>query len=112
MSAKISRRKFVRDVSAVALASSFARAAETEAEDAKVLARIEAHRPSCLEKLPKEFAARVGSAHVSGRYFLTEKPFLIEGAERLLALGTRLGKFWFEPDRPERSYPFHTIFHK
>lgn len=105
---KSSRRKFVRDVSAFALAAGFARPADAETDDSQLLARIEAHRPSRLSKLPKDFAARVGSAHVSGRYFLSEKPFLLEGAERLLALGTRLGKFWFEPDRPGRSYPFHS----
>jgi len=35
----------------------------------------------------------VGAAHVAGKYHLTAKPFLIEGAEKLLELGTRLGKF-------------------
>jgi hypothetical protein len=39
---------------------------------------------------------------------LTGQPFLLEGAEKLLSLGTRLGKFWFTPDGIARGYPFQS----
>ena len=51
---------------------------------------------------------RVGAAHVAGRYHLGSKPFLLEGAEKLLELGTRVGKFWFIPDSISKSYPFNS----
>lgn len=69
--------------------------------------RIEAHRPSRLARLPADFRRRVGATHVAGQYHLTDRPFLLEGAAKLLELGTRLGKFWLIPRDLERSYPFH-----
>ena len=68
---------------------------------------IAAHRPSRLARLPEGFRRRVGAAHVAGKYHFTTQPFLLEGAARLLELGTRLGKFWLIPRDLERSYPFH-----
>lgn len=77
-------------------------------EDRQILALIEAHRPSRLKPLPRDFAARFGTTHVAGKYCLSSKPFLLEGAEKMLTLGTRLGKFWFDADRAARDYPFHS----
>ncbi len=59
----------------------------------EMLRLIDAHRPSRLAKLPDGFNRRVGATHVAGKYHFTTKPFLLEGAARLLELGTRLGKF-------------------
>jgi hypothetical protein len=83
-------------------------AAEPSAGDAGILQQIAAHRPSRRAKLPPDFRERVGATHVAGKYHLTPKPFLIEGAEELLELGTRLGKFWFMPDSSANSYPFNS----
>ena len=73
---------------------------------------MDAHRPSRLTKLPPDFNARVGATHVAGKYRFTDKPFLIEGAERLIELGTRLGKFWFMPHGAARDYPFNSTWPK
>jgi hypothetical protein len=72
-----------------------------------MLRAIEANRPSHLTKLPAGFNRRAGATHVAGKYHFTGKPFLIEGAEKLLELGTRLGKFWLMPRDLARSYPFN-----
>lgn len=85
-----------------------AHAAEKSSADRELLARLAAARPSQFPNMPADFNDRFGSAHVSGKYCLTEKPFLLEGAEKLLSLSTRLGKFWFEPARVRQSYPFHS----
>jgi hypothetical protein len=50
---------------------------------------------------------RLGVAHVSGKYHFTEREFLDEGADRILALGTRVIKVWFVA-HPERRYSFNT----
>jgi hypothetical protein len=71
---------------------------------------LEASRPSRLAKLPKDFADTVGSTLVRSRYQLTGKPALIEGAEKLLAMGTRLAKFWFDPHRIAQDYPYHSTW--
>lgn len=49
----------------------------------------------------------VGAAHAAGRYSFTEEDFLNEGADRLLELGTRVIKVWFQLDAA-RPYPFHS----
>jgi hypothetical protein len=49
----------------------------------------------------------LGAAHVGGKYSFTEEDFLNEGADRLLELGTRVIKIWFQLDA-SRPYPFHS----
>lgn len=78
----------------------------------EMLRLIAANRPSRLAKLPADFNRRVGATHVAGKYHLTGKPFLIEGAEKLLELGTRLGKFWLIPRGIAGSYPFNSHWDK
>lgn len=48
---------------------------------------------------------------MAGRYALTEKDFLNEGADQILALGSRVIKLWFYPGQgepPQKMYPFHS----
>ncbi|NIP26550.1 MAG: hypothetical protein GWN67_19240, partial [Phycisphaerae bacterium] len=52
----------------------------------------------------------IGITHVSGRYYLTDKDYLNEGADQILALGSRVIKVWF--DNPPRSYPFNSKWPK
>jgi hypothetical protein len=78
----------------------------------EMLRLIAANRPSRLARLPVGFNRRVGATHVAGKYHLTGKPFLIEGADKLLELGTRLGKFWLIPRGIEGSYPFNSKWDK
>lgn len=48
-----------------------------------------------------------GVAHAAGRYNFTAEDFLNEGADRVLALGTRVIKVFVTQD-PESSYPFNS----
>jgi len=48
----------------------------------------------------------LGVTHVAGKYYLTDKDFLNEGADQILALGSRVIKVWFH--NPQRSYPFNS----
>ena len=43
----------------------------------------------------KDVRDTVGVIHVAGRYHLTDKDFLNEGADQILALGSRVIKVWF-----------------
>lgn len=110
----MNRREFLRTCGAGVVGWSLwpslapARAEGADADEAQIRRRIEAHRPSRRRRLPRDFPARVGAAHVAGKYHFTDRPFLLEGAERLLALGTRLGKFWFTPERIAHFYPFNS----
>jgi hypothetical protein len=107
----MNRRSFIKSVACSAALPSLAAAAEP-AEDAAIRAKIDAHRPSRLAKLPADFNARIGATHVAGKYHFTHKPFLIEGAERLIEMGTRLGKFWFMPHGCGHDYPFNSTWAK
>jgi hypothetical protein len=49
----------------------------------------------------------VGATHAAGKYSFSEEDFLNEGADRLLELGTRVIKVWFQLDAA-RPYPFHS----
>jgi len=57
----------------------------------------------------------IGSAHVAGLYhFSSDKDFLNEGADALLAMGTRVIKLWFYNgvETPEDKYPFNSQWPK
>ncbi|MHC4462142.1 MAG: hypothetical protein ACYS30_12040 [Planctomycetota bacterium] len=58
----------------------------------------------------RELRDIIGITHVSGKYYLTDEDFLNEGAEEILALGSRVIKVWF--DNPPRSYPFNSKWPK
>lgn len=71
--------------------------------------------PFLSSALPTQATSRelyqdtIGAAHVAGKYFLTNKPYLIEGGEKLINLGTRVGKFWFEKgELAQASYPYNS----
>lgn len=101
------RRGFLRAASAMG-AGYLMGATLGEAAAPAVARLVEKQRPTRLPELPKDFRARVGATHVGGKYHLTDKPFLIEGAEKLIELGTRLGKFWFNPAGIATGYPFNS----
>jgi hypothetical protein len=48
----------------------------------------------------------VGITHVAGKYCLTDEDFLNEGADQILALGSRVIKVWFHD--LQKSYPFNS----
>jgi C-terminal processing protease CtpA/Prc len=48
----------------------------------------------------------LGVTHVAGKYRLTDKDFLNEGADQILALGSRVIKVWFH--NLQSSYPFNS----
>lgn len=74
--------------------------------DAATLKRIAAARPLRGGLIPVDLSRRLATAHVSGRYHFTAKPFLQEGAERVHALGLGGIKLWF--DAIERAYRFNS----
>ena len=54
----------------------------------------------------RELRNIIGVTHVNGRYYLTDEDFLNEGAEQILALGSRVIKVWFH--KPQESYSFNS----
>lgn len=58
------------------------------------------------QKTEKELRDVIGVTHVDGKYCLTDKDFLNEGADQILALGSRVIKVWFH--NPQKSYSFNS----
>jgi hypothetical protein len=48
----------------------------------------------------------VGISHVNGRYNFTDKPYLIEGADEILKLGSKCIKVWF--NEVDKKYSFNS----
>jgi len=59
---------------------------------------------------PKKLRSIIGVTHVNGHYHLTDKDFLSEGADQILALGSRVIKVWFH--KPWDSYSFNSQWPK
>lgn len=53
----------------------------------------------------------IGVTHVAGKYHVTDKPFLPEGADEILSLGSRVIKLYLTLP-PERNYPFNSRWPK
>src|SRR5204863_5199680 len=51
----------------------------------------------------------VGATHIVGRYSFGSDDFLNEGADRLLAMGTRVVKVWLSFD-PKLQYPWNSAW--
>jgi hypothetical protein len=49
----------------------------------------------------------IGVTHAAGKYNFTDQDFLNEGADQLLALGTRVIKVWFDPNATP-LYPYNS----
>jgi len=54
----------------------------------------------------KELRDIIGVTHVNGQYYLIGEDFLNEGADQILALGSRVIKVWFH--NPQGSYSFNS----
>ncbi|MHC4727063.1 MAG: hypothetical protein ACYS17_07490, partial [Planctomycetota bacterium] len=61
-------------------------------------------------KAKRELRDIIGVTHVDGKYHLTDKDFLNEGAEQILSLGSRVIKVWFH--NPRKSYSFNSQWPK
>lgn len=64
--------------------------------DEEIIQVVNSHRPSHGYTIPEDIKYRIGATHVDGKYFLTDKPFIIEGAEKLSDLGYGILKLWFD----------------
>ena len=61
--------------------------------------RVRAARPLLGGNIPADLADRLGATHYDGHYFLTKKPYLVEGAEAIHKLGMNVAKFWLREDK-------------
>lgn len=74
-------------------------------DPAEIEARVKAARPLFGGGIPADLANKLGVTHYDGHYHLTDKPFLIEGAEAIHRLGMNVAKFWLrEDDLPGYGY--------
>jgi hypothetical protein len=72
---------------------------------AEIEERVRAARPLNGGMIPADFAKRFGATHYDGRYHFTDKPYLVEGAEKMRELGMGVAKFWLhEDDLPGYRY--------
>jgi len=112
----ITRRQFLQHTSTGLAAASLAPGHLLAASDpvplnltpaADIEARVRAARPLLGGKVPADLVRRLGATHYAGRYCLTEKPYLVEGAEALHRLGFGVAKFWFNT-HGLAGYGFHS----
>jgi hypothetical protein len=99
----IHRRSFLKQSAAAALATlgsarAFAADASFLTESAEIEKRVREARPLSGGKIPADLKNRLGLTHYDGHYHLTDKPFLIEGAEAIHRLGMNVAKFWLRED--------------
>lgn len=107
------RREFIRKTGAglaaalspIQIASASTEGCPRLTPAAEIEKRIQTARPSRGGRIPADFAKRFGATHYDGRYHFTDKPILVEGAEKMHQLGMGIAKFWLhEDDLPGYRY--------
>ncbi len=74
----------------------------------EILAAIATCKPS-VTGAPSNLRSLLGASHVNGQYYLTEEPFLVEGARKLNQLGYGLLKLWFyKADGQAHGYKYNS----
>ena len=63
--------------------------------DAQAINLINKYRPGKGAVIPADIKHRLGATHVDGKYYFTDKPFIIEGCQKLYQFGFRIMKLWF-----------------
>ena len=72
----------------------------------KIMEQVGKHRPSQGGIIPPNLKHKLGATHVAGKYHLTNEPFLLEGAKKLLEFGSNICKLWFDVASTKASYSF------
>ena len=95
----IPRRQFLRQAGAAGLAASARSSLAAFAEEkpgvrltpaAEIEERTRKARPLLGGTIPRNLADRLGVTHHDGHYLLTDKPFLVEGAEKISQFGMKV----------------------
>lgn len=83
--------------------------ASAQLSDSDILNIIEKHRPLNGGSIPVDIRERLGATHAGGKYFLTNEPFLIEGAKKIEELGFGVVKFFLSKENGKvGSYPYNS----
>lgn len=64
----------------------------------EILKKVNAARPLRGGVIPADLKNKLGTTHYDGHYHLTDKPFLVEGAEAIRRLGMNVAKFWLHEE--------------
>jgi hypothetical protein len=75
-----------------------------QTNEAAILSVIEKHKPSKGAKIPGNVRDILGATHVGGKYYFTDKPYLVEGCTKLNELGFGVCKLWFYKNQTGYSY--------
>lgn len=79
---------------------------QNKLSDREISQIIKKHRPLIGGKIPADIKDKLGATHVGGKYYLTDEPFIIEGARKLSEMGYGVLKLWLTKN--ERQYPYNS----
>jgi hypothetical protein len=98
------RRTFLKQTSAVTTLAALGPFQPLAAQSSgltspeEIRKRVRAAQPLLGGTIPADLKNRLGTTHYDGHYHLTDKPFLVEGAEAIQRLGMNVAKFWLRED--------------
>lgn len=80
-----------------------------QTSDSDILKIIEKHRPLNGGAIPQDIRDRLGATHAGGKYYLTNEPFIIEGAKKIEELGFGVVKFFLSKEKGGMAnYPYNS----
>lgn len=80
-----------------------------QTNDSEIMNTIEKFRPLNGGTIPIDIKERLGATHAGGKYYLTDEPFIIEGAKKIEELGFGVVKFFLSKGNvPMSGYPYNS----
>ena len=103
------RRDCLKCLTATTLGLPFAIAAESVpaprlTPPEEIGRKVRKARPLLGGQIPSDLEARLGATHYGGKYYRSQRPYLLEGCEALLGLGMHVAKLWFGNQLPGYGY--------
>lgn len=83
------------------------KASKVQMSDSMILSHIKQFQPLQGASIPSDIKNRIGATHVAGKYYFTDKPYLVEGSEKMLEMGYGVLKLWFRKN-PGNGYFYNS----
>ncbi len=96
----------MKSITLIAILSAFTVSCSVGTSDREISAIIERNRPLNGAVIPADIGEKLGATHVGGKYYFTDRPYLVEGCDRMISMGYRVVKLWFR--KSGGGYPFNS----
>lgn len=102
----VAEQSIMKTIHFITVLTAFTISCSVGTSERDIASIIDRSRPLKGAQIPADIGDRLGATHVGGKYFFTDKPYIVEGCERMASMGYRMVKLWFR--KSGGGYPFNS----